>query len=242
MSKLPKSRCFNFPKAIAPVFDQPGATLIYHGADKFEMRFQPPAAFALAARAAPLLLTLLVVLVVAIVLVFTEIYFFVSFLFLFFALVIAACVYAFHVFFRRHVAPRMLSGCYARGILCNASLLNFTVWNRLNECVHASATIPFADVRDVGFIRGNLLALATNDGKTFPFTRAIHNPDAAAALRGFIKNLTTFDTSLSPRWQESETKARHKQHPTSTPLRFSKRAKPQTMKLPTQRHFTPPVG
>jgi len=241
MSKLPKSRCFNFPKAIAPVFDQPGATLIHHGADKFEMRFQPSAALAFFARVVPVFLTLLIVLSLAAV---TSYYFGKNFFVQITSLIIftlaAVLIYGFHVFFRKRVAPRLLEKCYARGLVCNASLLNFTVWNRLYENVHASATVPFADVRDVVLIRGNRLALATSDGKTFPFTRALRNPGAAGALRGFIKNLTTFDTSLSPRWREAAAKATHKQHPESTPLRFSKRANPRAAKLPTHRHFTPP--
>ena len=240
MSKLPKSRLFNFPKAIAPVFDQPGATLIYHGADKFEMRFHPSVALALFARAVPVVLTLLIVLPPGILICFWVHYYFVVLLALLIFTIAAVVVHVFHHFFRRKIAPWLLDECYARGIMCNAKLLNFTVWNRLNERIHATATIPFTDVRDVVFTRGNCLALATNNGQVFPFTRALRNPDAAAALRGFIKNLTTFDTSLSPRWQESETKALHKQFPTSTPLRFSKRAKHHVARLPTQRHFTPP--
>jgi len=238
--KLPKSARFNFPKAIAPVFGQPGATLIYHGADKFEMRFQPPIALAIFARVLPAGLLILIIAACGAAILLNHgihgahSYFVASLL----GIVIAPFIYVTHLFFlRRFVIPRLLAHCHARGLVCNANLLNFTVWSQLNNAPSQKTTVPLRDVADVVALRGKCLALATRDGQTFPFTRPIRDPVAAEALRRFVKNLTTLDTSLSPRWQEAAIKTEHKQKPESTPLRFSKRTKREPDRLPTKRRF-----
>ena len=233
-SKLPKSARFNFPKAIAPVFGQPDATLIYHGADKFEMRFQPPVALAVYARLLPAGLLILIIAICGLV-GFSTIASRVPTLF---AIAAAPVIYVLHGFFLRcFVIPRLLAHCHARGLICNAGLLNFTVWSRLNNAPPQKTTVPLRDVADVAALRGKCLTLATRDGQTLPFTRPLRDPAAAEALRRFIKNLTTLDTSLSPRWQEAAEKAEHKQKPESTPLRFSKRARRDPDRLPTKRRF-----
>jgi len=249
MSKLPKkSSCFNFPNAIAPVFAQPGVTLIQHGASKFEIRFRPPAKNAAFMRVVSVGLVVLLALVCAvgaaicfgfgvgtILLVWLPI------------MAIPAIVLrtgrgVFHRFF----AERLFGDCHARGIICNASLLTFTVWSRLNDDDKTNTTIPFTDVLDVVLARGNVLCLATRDGRFHPFTRPIHNPDAATALRGFIKNLTTLDTSVVSRWQPADPppptdpKILYEKRHGSTPLRFSKRADRKSMRITGKKYFEPP--
>ncbi|MCL1887420.1 MAG: hypothetical protein FWF96_00935 [Kiritimatiellaeota bacterium] len=245
MAKPPQSPRFNFPKAIAPVFKQPGATLILHGPDKFEIRFLPPAKDAVFARVAPVVVVFFFVLACAAAILSTGLDVGVlSLATMLFATLAGVALYAFLALFRRFIAPRMFARCHARGLVCNATLLNFTVWRRLYE-TPVPTTIPLVDVADVTIGRGNRLALATRDGRVLPFTREIANRGAAAALQHFIKNLATLDTSRPPRWQPADPppptdpKILFQQRHGSTPMRFSKRAKHKPDKRLNQRYFSP---
>ncbi|MCL1888560.1 MAG: hypothetical protein FWF96_06785 [Kiritimatiellaeota bacterium] len=239
---------YNYPKkALAPLFKQRGVTLFQHGADKFEFRFQAPVRCAVFVRAAPMVFgTLVAALCLGVVFWLTRGN---RAAFIFgvplYAGVAGVCLFLSLKLFRRRIAPRLFANAQSHGLVCDAKRLGFTVWNRLSETT-AAQTLLFRDVADVTVFRGNRLALATRDGRVLPFTRPIDNPDAAEALRRFIKNLATLDDSTrEPHWQETETpqsgdpKALYVKRNNSTPMRFSKRVSRKAPKHSNKRYFTP---
>ena len=246
MPKIPKSRRFNFPKAIAPLFKQRGASLMLHNTDKFELRFLPSAGDAFYSRFILIGLTVLFAIVCAVMSVIVTIVLFYNFFILAASALTAIGIYFSRGFFQRYITARLLGDCHARGIICNASFFTFTVWSRLNNADQKSITIPFNDVLDVVSIRGNALALATRDGKFYPFTRSLRNPDAARELQRFLKNITTLDTTRVPHLLKTDPppptdpKLLYEKQHGSTPLRFSKRVSRNPAKFFNQRNLVPP--
>jgi hypothetical protein len=230
---------------LAPLLAQPRTTLVQHNADKFEFRFQPTAANEFFSRVFPVGLVAFFIVPCGVFCgaVFDRN----SFLFglPFFACVAGLWFYVFDLVLRRFITNHVLADCHARGIMCNTSLLNFTVWSRLNDASGNTATIPFHDVHDIVFSRGNCLALATREDRKFPFTLPVCDLAAANALAHFLKGLLTLAPS-NPRWKETNPPPPTtnpkilftKQHG-STPLRFSERVNRKPPKFPNQRFFAP---